>query len=954
MVVAGPGTGKTQVLALRAANILKRTQMRPSNILCLTFSVSGATAMRERLRSLIGADAYGMKITTVHGFCNEVIQDHPEVFRDLGDLQQASDMRRIEIINAFIAELPSDAAIINPRDRYARSADILKRISDVKREGISLDRLRDVAALYSAEMDGKSRAGTKADARNRKQARQYGEFVSIFAHYQASMERSGLYDYDDMILWVTRALGEEDWLRAKLQERYQYILVDEYQDLNGAQNAVIRELTSLPESLGDPNLFVVGDDDQAIYRFQGANVAGMLQFRERFPACPVLTLTRSFRSTQQVLDAAGSLIARNAERLVGSIDGITKDLTSHAKEKQGPTPALVRAASDSVEPFALAEEIRALHAQSIPYEEIAVLCRTNADVLSTARVLEGLEIPVELTGSLDLLTHPKVRECIAMLYAVHSHSDGALSGALGCASFNLHPADVPTLLAIVRSVRKDAAPGPENLHAALTQLERSGEEWGIREQGDLICARDLLFDLQNKAASMTLPRLLESLLTKSGLLSASRRVNPVDLAALQEFFTLVSQRCAESLTYDLASLLHEWEAREKYGLRLEFASPHLTQQGVQVMTAHASKGLEFTAVILAKFIERHWGGKSNNTRFSLPDHLLFAENESDESKLEDERRLAYVALTRARKHVLMSAPMQVMRGERMQDVSPSQFFSESGDLPEREIEAREPEKALRILLPAFDLRDEHLQTFLRRRLETFELSPTSLNKFLRDPELFLREDLLLFPQARNVITAYGTAVHRALQEWALKHRSGFGLPELLASFRGALEREVMTQIERKDSIHMGERALTRYFEERLSGAAPEIYAIERAARARSGSVPLVGKMDRIDLYAPEGAHVHVIDYKTGATKTEKDAREKNGGDNYRQLVFYKLLTQTSPSLAGYEAQELSLDYIGDGEQEPRRLTFSIPQQDVEDLKKTIDQAWTRIVALDFGQGGFKE
>jgi len=247
-------------------------------------------------------------------------------------------------MNAIIDQLLPDLAIVNPKYPYGRTKEILDRVSQVKREGKTEEDLRRVAGAYATQMEGKSKPGTKIHERNLLGA-QGGGVRRDFARYQAMLGKSGRYDYDDMILYVIRALEREEWLLQSLQERYQYVHVDEFQDTNGSQYRVIELLTTYEHVPQEPNLFVVGDDDQAIYRFQGANLQNILRFRERFPSAEVITLTESYRSTQQILDAAGKLIAHNTERLVGRVEGLTKNLTAarrkglSSERSRGASPA---------------------------------------------------------------------------------------------------------------------------------------------------------------------------------------------------------------------------------------------------------------------------------------------------------------------------------------------------------------------------------------------------------------------------------------------------------------------------------------------------------------------------------------------------------------------------------------------------------------------------------------
>ncbi len=227
---------------------------------------------------------------------------------------------------------------------------------------------------------------------------------------------------------------------------------------------------------------------------------------------------------------------------------------------------------------------------------------------------------------------------------------------------------------------------------------------------------------------------------------------------------------------------------------------------------------------------------------------------------------------------------------------------------------------------------------------------TALNHFLEDPEIFLRQDLLGLPQAKSPTLAYGTAVHEGLRAWARLARESGESSEaaLLEGFaRGITEREILTEKERERLLHLGRQALPRYFAARLQGGAPVIWGIEQKVSARLGDIRLKGLMDRIDLYHVDGAKVKVIDYKTGRPKTEKEVREGDNGNLYRQLAFYKLLIEHSPQMLGYEPVEFFLEFVGEREEEPSSLAFTIPETDARELQALIEQVWAKILALDF-------
>ncbi len=956
MVVAGPGTGKTQVLSLRVANILRKTQARPGNILCLTFSSAGATAMRERLRRLIGGDAYAVTVSTIHGFCDKIITQNPAVFSEWQNQKAISEIERYKAMQTLIDAVSNASALINPKNPYERIPAILGRISDCKREGKSLEDLQKVASEYDVQMAGKSKEGTKQHEKNLLQARKFRDFIDLFERYGEYLQEKGLYDYDDMILTVIKALNEEEWLLAGLQERYQYILVDEAQDLNGAQWKVIERLTTYDISPNEPNFFLVGDDDQAIYRFQGANVEHMMAFRERFPAAPIIVLTVNYRSTQKILDAAGRLITRNDERLIGRIPGLVKNLTAFAEE-DGLEPILLRPPSDAAEPWVIADLIEERIANGIQPEDIAVLVQTNGELRPIYDVLRARNIPVVLEGKADLLAHTIVRQAVLILRSLAKLDDDAFQHALACPCFGCHPADLARIVMVARADKK-------KVHEVLLGLEQS--DLVLSNCEALLHARDVLTELRLQQDSFSVLETVEHVLRRSGISAAAETMDPLDLAVVEAFFQYVKQRCLDHPSLSLREFLHDlnYYADEEYGqIRLTYQLPHLVTSGVRLLTAHQSKGLEWHTVILSAFREGHWDERRNPSQLALPEDLLFGW-ESDQKKFEkhqDERRVAFVAMTRAERELIMMCPKEFSVGERARAVSPSAFFAEAGPLPEENRSPKHPEKcSLLLYTPQREL-DSELEAYLRERLETFALSPSALSRFLDDPKEFMRVQLLGQPEelSENSLRAlgYGSAVHWALRKWAeaIQLKQHIGFDEFMAAFEWHLnEKNILTEKQRFDLIAHANSALPPYFLARLEGHQPFIHAVERDYRGMLGDIPLKGKIDRIDLLSATSGDAVVIDYKTGRPKAPGEIRgglepgvisRTSDGDYFRQLVFYSiLLEQAEPLLV---PQSFALEFIGERGEEGIRRDFQVTDAEKDHLRALIKEVWAKIQNLDF-------
>ncbi|SFV31287.1 ATP-dependent helicase [Thermoflavifilum thermophilum] len=346
MVIAGPGTGKTQLLAVRIGRILETTDFGPENILCLTFTNAGVDAMRKRLESFIGKDARKIGIYTFHAFCNEVIQDHPEYF-NMVEWQPISELEKYEWMEEIISRLASDHPLYRGKgDQFVDVDSLISLNRIMKQEGWTKDMVQKEIDDYLEEIkSGKvdefvykrdTRNGKKGDLKWDKIGELEERFtrtkaaLDVIEQYNKLLKEKKRYDYEDMINWVIDLFQNHQGLLSDYWERYQFILVDEYQDTNGAQNELLKLLTDYDQ----PNVMVVGDDDQAIYRFQGASIGNMKSFADRFSGSglKVVVLEENYRSTQDILDVANQLIANNQNRLVQYLQErfqLSKQLFAH-------------------------------------------------------------------------------------------------------------------------------------------------------------------------------------------------------------------------------------------------------------------------------------------------------------------------------------------------------------------------------------------------------------------------------------------------------------------------------------------------------------------------------------------------------------------------------------------------------------------------------------------------
>ena len=391
MVIAGPGTGKTQILAARIGKILLETDTRPENILCLTYTDAGTIAMRKRLQQFIGADAYKVNIYTFHAFCNDVIQDNLMLFEKTS-LDAVSELESIELFKELIDAFPKNHPLKRYRgDVYFEINNLRNLFSSMKREGWTPAFISQKIDEYIASLPArdeyiakratgnfkKGEVRTDKIAEEKEKMEKLRAAVIEFDHYQNLMRKKNRYDFDDMINWVIKVFEDNKHILANYQEKFQYTLVDEYQDTSGTQNRLVQLLTGYWDK---PNLFVVGDDDQSIYRFQGANIENMLEFAHTYQKDLItVVLTNNYRSTQPILDISKTLIDRNEERLVKQIEGLSKQLISAKASLVGFTemPVIKEYNLAKEEMAGITSQVAQLIAQKTDAGKIAIIYKEN-------------------------------------------------------------------------------------------------------------------------------------------------------------------------------------------------------------------------------------------------------------------------------------------------------------------------------------------------------------------------------------------------------------------------------------------------------------------------------------------------------------------------------------------------------------------------------------------------
>lgn len=1050
LVIAGPGTGKTQLLSARVAHILEVTDALPQNMLCLTFTESGAKNMRERLVSFIGQAAYDVQIGTYHAFGSTIIGRFPEYFTELRLERPVDELGKRQILMDIIENTDYRSPIKQTRHHLG---DLVSTISEVKRGLLSPKDLRSVAtdnigaieqtkqdiatllAPFSSRMPSKlavaeplfrsvlellrtnarqpahavqpllnlavqdldaalgaalDDASTKPltawknkwlvkDAENNfmlaglLEARRIEALADVLEQYQVKLAEKGLYDFDDMILRAIDVLAENDELRFTLHEQYQFLLLDEFQDTNAAQLKLVELLTNNPSEEGKPNVLAVGDDDQAIYAFQGAEASNMLDFYNMYKDVRVISLSDNYRSQTEILETAARVAGQIESRLHSQFQGVTKTLRS--QNMNVPSSMITRRSYRSAvaERTAVAEQIAGLIASGTPTAHIVVLAPKHKYLEPLVPYLQNRDLAVSYEKRENVLQAPVVRELLTMsrlVLALHANehrtADSLWPEVLSYDFWDFSTADIWQLSWRASDERKTWSElllaSREFKHAALLLLTLAGKV----ETESLEYALDVLIGTSD---IQTHDRELPSVRSPLRDYYFKQRGENVLYETVTQLTVLRSRlrehETGEGRVLSLGDLLGFVAAYETAEQPMLNTSPYSqANDAVQLMTVFKAKGLEFDHVFLVACDDSVWGSRASGVgnKLTLPANLAHIRHAGS---TDDERlRLLYVAITRARYGLHLTSHEQTFGGRSTEAVK---YFEESSDeqdarrtriLPEAQqlVEKDDSEHpSLEALTMNWQQRHYNapapLVELLRERLERYQLSPTHLTHFLDlkygGPESFLLGTVLRFPSAPSTDASFGTAIHETLQ-WAQGVLNSTGkLPTAAASCAHAaqyLARETLTPEQLTVQTERAAHTLRSFFAAHGKDFAAGNIA-EKSFRDEgvfSGEVHLGGKIDLLEI-DKTAKKIVVVDYKTGQL----------GGDPsklYRytlQLYCYKLLVEGSHTYRGYSVETGRLVFVepdSDGKIITKQIHFE--QKETKRVQALLLAMWQHVMTLN--------
>lgn len=977
MVVAWPGTGKTQILSLRAANIILKTNIDPRNILITTFTEAGIISIKSRLANIIWALSYKIKVCTIHSFCNDVILAFPEKFLQYRAKKPIDDVEKIEIFEQILDE-NDYKSIKSEYDKYFYINSIIDKINKLKQEWITPDEFFDIIQKQKddykdelSQIDPKLKKYENTRLTQEKHIAKLLELNDVYGKYLALLKEKWLYDFVDMIDFVLRALKEDENLRYFYALEFQFIMVDEYQDTNNAQNEIIDLIMS---SWDDKNIMCVWDDDQSIYRFQWANLENMLNFSKKYESTQFVVLTQNYRSTQNILDLASKSISNNSSRISNFIPNIVKKLSSNTAENI--EPILIFTKNDVEEKALILEKILEFKKNWAKNEEIALILRTNREVSQWTDLLNQNWIDVESRVKSNILKSNWIKLILDLVYICYDPFDdekliNILRSKLinNIIDINLDVLILLKKLNNLNYVRKnklklfDLLSNPEYLKSIVKKEQNQATLFDFDEISDfnkLSNKKDLDLFIKNvlycqNSLNSNFYNFFKCVIETFNVVEISQK--PWDFWDIEDLFTLlnlVKNWTEKDINLNSKTFFKKIWYYFKYNLIISRNIINENSSWIQVLTAHQSKWLEYETVFIPGLFHWNWWWRKVIDLIKLPFWVVWSsisESILDKDWLEEERRLFFVAMTRAKKNLFLSMPEGIDNKPKLQ----SEFLQEL-NLNPLKIENINSENIIKNqfwfnkVVSRFDPKEE---LFIKDFLLSYKLSPSDLNKFIDDPKLFLRDSVFKYPFKDNEFTIFWKVYHKTLEYFYLEFKKSQinpGVEFLQSTFSWLLWKEILSFDENKRLVEKWQKWLAWWFENKWNISLP--LELEYNFRSRNivfDNIPLTWKIDKIDKIDENS--VILIDYKTGKSKTINEIKwltQNSDWKYFRQLIFYKIMFDLDKDLSKkYNVSWLALEFVEWKDGKYPFVLADFYQEDIQKVQEEIKDCWQKINDIEF-------
>lgn len=921
LIIAGAGTGKTTVITERIKHLILDKNIEPESILALTFTEKAAQEMIERVDRIMPYGYTEMWISTFHSFCDNILKQEAYQIGLNPNYKLINETEGIMLMRKHLFKLGLQyyRPLGNPNKFID---DLLNHFSRLKDEDITTEDYSKFSKNVKDQIPADGEVLT---------SEQIAELSKAYSLYEKLKIEEGLMDFSDLISNTLRLFRQRPNVLKKYQNKFKFVLVDEFQDTNYAQN----ELAILMAG-SKKNITVVADDDQAIYRFRGAAVSNVLQFKTNFKGAEVISLTKNYRSTQQILDRAYQMIQNNNPNRLEVTENISKRLVSERKKK-GKEIELILTAKPEDEAEQIAKKIAELtKGGKYTYRDIAVLVRANNHAHPIANYFARRKIPYQFLGPGQLFLQEEIKDLIAYLKVLSNLSDSiSLFRVLSLPQLNISQKDLNYFLNFSR--RKN-----RNFFELLDSSELTFLKNETRQTFSHI--KNIISKHVERIKKDTAGQLLYDFLVETDiyekLLSPQNQKEERVAQNIAKFFNKLKNFEYEQEQSGIYEVI-DW-----IELMLQMGDSPVAEQidwsdrnAVLILTVHASKGLEFPVVFVVNLVADRFPSRQRREKIPLPSALIKEKFIEDTNyHLQEERRLFYVAMTRARDQLFFTASSMYGEGKRQKKVSP--FVYEA--LPEtknKEVQTSLPVQ-LSLMEIAKDFIPDNDEEESIPPLRINSISYTQMSSFDICPLHYKARYILGLPTDPSHALSYGITLHNVMNDFYAKLKKGKKVTkdDLMDLLKQRWLTEGYTSPEHEhESYKRGELALSNYYDKLFDPLHIPIELEMPFSFYLKNNVKVAGKIDRIDKM-PDGS-IEIIDYKTGDVK-------KEAAKSYQfQLDLYALATEKlkHPVFTNNKDRILSLLYLDSGE----KISTNISRESLEKVEDEIIQKIEDIEKSDF-------
>jgi len=910
LIVAGAGTGKTRVVTEKIAKLINDEKAKPEEILAITFTDKAAAEMEERVDEQLALGYVDIQISTFHAFCQRILEEHAI---DIGLSNQFRLLTETESWLLFREHLKDfDLDYYRPLGNPSKHIhELLKHFSKCKDELISPEEYLEYAE--GIQLDTGS---VEIEERNR-----IIELGKCYHQYNQLLLDNACLDFADLIYYTVKLLEKRPKIKEKLQKRFKFILVDEFQDVNWSQYKLVSLLAE------NSQLTVVGDDDQSIYSFRGASVSNIMQFKEDYKGAKEIVLNENYRSKQQILDASYTLVQNNnPDRLEAKLNIDKKLIAQGYEEDKKETPV------EHKHFASLEDEIRWVVEQiaetkeknsELSWDDFAILIRANNAASPFMEALAAACIPYEFLAASGLYKQPIVIDAINFFSAIENKNNST-------AYFRLM--QLP-FLALSQSDEQKIVYYAKKKSISYYEALKRAREYFVSEEGVKICEQiiSLVHEGMKQKRTEKPTRMLLNFMESSGYFAYIAREeeqgNPEvirQIYQLKQFFTVLEKYEQTVADAHVMNFLDHYYNVVDAGDSGALYQVNDTPDSVNILTVHSSKGLEYKYVFIVNAVEGRFPTQRRGKGIEVPEALIKEHLPEGDIHYQEERRLFYVAMTRAKEKLFLTSADNY-GGVRKKKIS--RFVFESNQEKETIVEVEKGEG----LLADFQFKKIKVQEkgeLVYDIPKAFSFSQISL--YQRCPYQYKLSYILNIPKKGNPALSFGNSIHNTLHEFykkvqefnSAKQDSLFGgmfeevkaaeqsnikvpsVDDLLALYDEKwIDDWYANKAQREDYYKKGKKILKKFYEDNIGKWTVPV-ALESWFKMRIGDFFVQGRIDRID-QDDEGA-LHIIDYKTGKTKEKLSTGDKD------QLLIYQMVCSKLPEYRNLGAtNKLTFHYLED-------------------------------------------